>query len=280
MAQADPIAIIEQLALTPSGRPQPLSGGDIGDLWRVDTDQGAVVVKQATAYAIQAEADGLQALRDANTPLIIPELLGVFDDVLVMEYLTPTRGTPQSATQLGEGLRQLHANTADEHGWQVDNAAGNTRQINTRYRDGRVFQRECRLLPLGRACRDQGGLDGTSFDRLERLAHELENWLPDAPASLLHGDLWLGNVHFCDRGAALIDPAVYRHYPDVDIAALELFGKPPQETFEAYWDGAPPENWPMRRTLFQLYPLLNHLLMFGGGYRSAVTRAIDQLLQP
>ncbi|RKR06146.1 fructosamine-3-kinase [Kushneria sinocarnis] len=279
MAQPDPIAIIEQLDLTPTGRPQPLSGGDIGELWRVDTNQGSVVVKHATAYAIQAEADGLQALRDAGTDLIVPELLGVFDDVLVMEYLAPARGTARSATRLGEGLRQLHANTADEHGWSVDNAAGNTRQVNTRHADGRVFQRECRLLPLGRACRDQGGLDRAGFERLERLAHGLEAWLPDVPASLLHGDLWLGNVHFCERGPALIDPAVYRHYPDVDLAALELFGAPPEETFEAYWDGAAPDDWPLRRTLFQLYPLLNHLLMFGGGYRGAVERAIDQVLQ-
>ncbi|MEA3251963.1 MAG: cation:proton antiporter [Pseudomonadota bacterium] len=79
------------------------------------------------------------------------------------------------------------------------------------------------------------------------------------------------------HGQAIIDPAVYRHYPEVDLAMLTLFGAPGAAFFEAYWDADEPSDWPRRQTLFQLYPLLNHLLLFGAGYRSAVTRSIAEL---
>ena len=113
--------------------------------------------------------------------------------------------------------------------------------------------------------------------RLEAVAHGLEAWLPDAPGSLVHGDLWSGNVLFTTQGPAIIDPAVYRHYPEVDLAMLTLFGSPGEAFFEAYWNGSAPADWPRREALFQLYPLLNHLLMFGSGYRGAVERMIGRL---
>lgn len=113
--------------------------------------------------------------------------------------------------------------------------------------------------------------------RVEHQAEQLETWLQDSPASLIHGDLWSGNVLTTTRGPALIDPAVYRHYPDVDVAMLTLFGSPDVPFFDAYWNGDKPIDWPRREALFQLYPLLNHLLLFGSGYRSAVERCVAVL---
>ncbi|WP_106478244.1 fructosamine kinase family protein [Phytohalomonas tamaricis] len=274
MTAIEPSAVLKSIGLTAYGKAIPLSGGDIGQVWRVDSDQGQVVVKHADTCMIQAEADGLRALRGAGTGLIIPEIIGVLDDVLVTEYLESGRPNP---TQLGEGLRQLHGVKGEQHGWSQNNAAGTTRQNNTLSDDGRIFQREQRLLPLGRACLEQGKLDEQDMRNLEHVANTLEEWLPDVPASLLHGDLWSGNVLYSDRGPALIDPAVYRHYPDVDIAMLELFGTPGAAFYEAYWNGQRPEDWTRRRALFQLYPLLNHLLLFGTTYRRAVQQAIAQL---
>jgi len=112
---------------------------------------------------------------------------------------------------------------------------------------------------------------------LETIAESLETWLEDVPASLVHGDLWSGNVLYTPQGPAIIDPAVYRHYPEVDLAMLTLFGSPGDAFFEAYWNGPAPADWDRRETLFQLYPLLNHLLLFGGGYRQAVINAVDKL---
>ena len=131
------------------------------------------------------------------------------------------------------------------------NACGPTPQDNTPCHDGRVFQRERRLLPLGSACAEKGLLDTATLEALTRVAEDLETWLPDARPCLVHGDLWSGNVVHTAHGPAIIDPAVYRHYPEVDLAMLTLFGSPSEAFFEAYWDGAPPNDWPRRRTLFQ-----------------------------
>lgn len=127
------------------------------------------------------------------------------------------------------------------------------------------------------ACQARGLLDTRLGGRIEALAHGLEAWLPDTPASLVHGDLWSGNVLFTPRGPAVIDPAVYRHYPEVDLAMLTLFGSPGEVFLAAYWGGAAPVDWPRRERLFQLYPLLNHLLLFGGAYREAVEQSVSWL---
>lgn len=267
-------ALLDAQGLSPAGELHPLGGGDIAAVYRLETSRGPVVVKHDDAERLAGEADGLEALRKAATALIVPEVLALRDDWLVMQALHTSSRSPRSAKALGEGLRQLHSHTAAEHGWPWDNACGSTPQPNAPLADGRAFQRERRLLPLARACHERGLLDSRLRSRIEALAQALEEWLPDAPASLLHGDLWSGNVLHTPQGPAVIDPAVYRHYPEVDLAMLTLFGSPGDAFFEAYWNGEAPSDWPRREALFQLYPLLNHLLLFGGGYRGAVERAV------
>ncbi|MGC3873830.1 fructosamine kinase family protein [Halomonas sp. GXIMD04776] len=268
---------LQALDITSRGDLTPLSGGDSAALWQLDSDQGRVVVKQDDPARLAGEVDGLRALHAAKTSLIVPEVLGFDDDMLVMQALDRISGGRQGDQKLGEGLRELHAVTDATHGWKADNACGPTPQDNTPCADGRVFQRERRLLPLGRACAEKGLLRAATLAKLIRIAEDLETWLSDARPSLVHGDLWSGNVVYTREGPAIIDPAVYRHYPEVDLAMLTLFGSPSAAFFEAYWDGNRPDDWPRRRTLFQLYPLLNHLLLFGTGYRGAVERAVDEL---
>nr|WP_239496196.1 fructosamine kinase family protein [Salinicola peritrichatus] len=256
-----------------------LSGGDSGaGVWRVDGAE-PMIVKQDTPERIRGEAEGLQALADAANGLIVPRVVAVDDDLLVMQALDS--GGRRDGASLGEGLRRLHQHTRDpqaQHGWPRDNACGLTPQPNAPLAGGRAFQRERRLLPLTRRCRERGLLDATLAERVERIADGLESWLDDAAPSLVHGDLWSGNVLFTPRGPALIDPAVYRHYADVDVAMLTLFGGPDDAFFEAYWDGQCPKDWERREALFQLYPLLNHLYLFGAAYRSGVARAVDRVM--
>ncbi|WP_425283458.1 fructosamine kinase family protein [Halomonas daqiaonensis] len=270
------VSLLSDAGLTPRGEPQALSGGDIAEVFRLATDQGEVVVKHDDPERLAGEADGLRALRGAGSGLIVPEVLGEDQGYLVMEALAPGRSSGDEAS-LGEGLRRLHSVTGDAHGWPRDNACGRTPQPNAPLADGRAFQRERRLLPLAEACQTRGLMDARLRRRVEAIAHGLEAWLPDAPASLMHGDLWSGNVLFSPQGPAIIDPAVYRHYPEVDLAMLTLFGSPGESFFEAYWNGGAPADWPRRETLFQLYPLLNHLLLFGGSYRGAVERTVSRL---
>ncbi|MGS2743703.1 fructosamine kinase family protein [Halomonas sp. LS-001] len=269
--------LLQITGLTPDGPLQPLSGGDIAAVYRLATNAGDVVVKSDASARLMGEAEGLQALATADSGLVVPAVLGQQDEWLVMEALETTPYQPQHEAALGEGLSRLHRVTDKFHGWSQDNACGRTPQPNEPLSDGRVFQRERRLLPLAEACYTQGLIDQTLRDRLESIAYGLETWLPDVPPSLVHGDLWSGNVLYTPQGPAVIDPAVYRHYPEVDLAMLTLFGSPDTAFFEAYWDGNPPADWPRRETLFQLYPLLNHLLLFGGGYRQAVERAVSRL---
>lgn len=270
--------LAEQLVsagFTAEGGLEPLSGGDMAAVYRMATNRGPVVVKQDDPERLAGEADGLRALHAAKSGLVVPAVLAEGNGFLVMEALATV--SSRDSTALGEGLRRLHSVTGETHGWPRDNACGHTPQGNAPLSDGRAFQRERRLLPLAEACHVRGLLDNRLLDRLKVIAHGLESWLPDVPASLVHGDLWSGNVLFTAKGPAIIDPAVYRHYPEVDLAMLTLFGSPGEAFFEAYWDGLAPADWPRRETLFQLYPLLNHLLLFGGGYRVAVERAVERL---
>ncbi len=269
--------LLEAAGLASRGRLQPLGGGDIAAVYRLATDAGDVVVKSDDPIRLAGEAEGLQALAAANSGLVVPEVLGQQGEWLVLEALEMAPRRRRDEAALGQGLRRLHAVTGEAHGWPRDNACGRTPQPNAPLSDGRAFQRERRLLPLVDACYTRGLMDQRLRTRLEAIARGLEAWLPDAPASLVHGDLWSGNVLFTARGPAIIDPAVYRHYPEVDLAMLTLFGAPGDAFLEAYWNGSTPADWPRRQTLFQLYPLLNHLLLFGGGYRQSVERAVARL---
>ncbi len=271
------VRLLGEAGLAPRGRLAPMGGGDIAAVYRLATDRGDVVVKADDAARLAGEAEGLRALAAAESGLVVPEVLAAGGGFLVLEALPDGRKRRAGEAALGEGLRRLHAVTGEAHGWPRDNACGRTPQPNAPLCDGRAFQRERRLLPLADACHARGLLDARLRARLEVIAHGLEAWLPDAPACLVHGDLWSGNVLFTPRGPAIIDPAVYRHYPEVDLAMLTLFGAPGEAFFEAYWNGSAPDDWPRRERLFQLYPLLNHLLLFGGGYRGAVERAVSVL---
>ncbi|WP_447555649.1 fructosamine kinase family protein [Vreelandella sp. EE22] len=271
--------ILSVLALEPRGAMTPLSGGDIAAVYELDTTQGAVVIKQDDPERLRGEAEGLRALKGAGTSLVIPGVLGQSGGWLVIEALHAVTRTDQACVELGEGLRELHSVIGSEHGWLHDNACGRTPQPNTPSSDGRAFQRERRLLNLSRACLEQALVSPALFKRIEAQAYALEQWLPDASPSLVHGDLWSGNVLYTRSGPALIDPAVYRHYPEVDLAMLTLFGDPGEPFFEAYWNGRVPLDWPRREALFQLYPLLNHLLLFGGMYLSGVEHCVGRLEQ-
>ncbi|HSP58411.1 MAG TPA: fructosamine kinase family protein [Halomonas sp.] len=270
-------SLLQALGLVPRGVPKPLSGGDIAAVYRLETRQGTVIIKHDDAERLAGEAEGLRALREAVSGLIVPVVIGQRDTWLVMDALEAAPRTAMGDTSLGEGLRELHGAIGDDHGWPRDNACGLTPQANGPLTDGRVFQRERRLLPLAAACRQQGRLDEALGGRIEAIAWSLEDWLPDARPCLVHGDLWSGNVLFTPQGPGIIDPAVYRHYPEVDLAMLTLFGAPGAAFFEAYWNGDAPADWPRREALFQLYPLLNHLLLFGGAYRSGVERTVARL---
>lgn len=258
----------------------PLHGGDISAVERVTFDDGttAVVKRSRTGNSLVGEGEGLAWLAEARA-LRIPEVLAAFDDTLVLEDLGAGAPGPAFDETFGRGLAQLHRFGARGFGWHRNNLLAELHQDNDVRPTWAAFYGEARLLPRSRACRDAGRLTPADVRGIESLVTRLPELCGDEePPARLHGDLWSGNVHTCADGSpALIDPAVYGGHREVDLAMLYLFGSPGARMMAAYEEG-----WPLgpdhleRRPLYQLYPLLVHVELFGRGYVGGVRRVLDR----
>ena len=241
----------------------------------------AKVNERAQLDNFAAEADGLAALADAGARVPSPLCRGEGDDeaFLVLEYLD-MRGSGDFAA-LGRTLARVHSIPGEFFGWRRDNYIGKTPQLNRRSSAWSDFWRDSRLRPQLDLAR-KNGLGPGLLKKGERLADTLPRLLSGhAPAaSLLHGDLWSGNARFLAGGApVLFDPAVYWGDRETDLAMTELFGGFPQDFYSGYAEIAPLERgYTTRKTLYNLYHVLNHANLFGGGYAPQAERMIDQLL--
>lgn len=291
------------LGVTLTGR-SPVGGGCIHRAWRLELACGAVLfAKTNTAAALpllEAEADGLRALAAAAPPaLVVPsplacELAGD-QAVLVLPWLDLAGGSLAGWSALGRGLAGLHRASLeragldhgpgqDRYGWSLNNFIGSTHQPNAWCANWAQFFSVERLghqLKLARS--SSQALGGTQALRgsealLERSLVVLAKHRPEAV--LVHGDLWSGNAALLASGCgALLDPAVYRGDREVDLAMARLFGGFPEAFFNAYELAWPlPAGSKQRVQLYNLYHLLNHANLFGGGYWSQAQKAIDALL--
>jgi len=262
-----------------------VGGGCISRAMRVQYGEVDYFVKLNSASQVgmfEAEAQGLLELQNSNT-LRVPEPVcwGVAGDsaYLVMENLQ-TGGHANPAT-LGAGLARQHRVTRDRYGWFRNNTIGATLQVNTEADDWIGFWREHRLqfqLELA-ASRGHGGRLQSQGERLLDVFPQLfASYSPQA--SLLHGDLWSGNYAYTREGEPVIfDPAVYFGDREADLAMTELFGGFGRDFYSAYADHLPlDDGYPVRKTLYNLYHILNHLNMFGGGYLSQAQAMLDELL--
>ena len=265
--------------------PVAAGGGSINETYRLQGDDRSFFVKLNHATRVdmfKAEAEGLQVLRQSAV-LRVPEPLvwGVSEAqaYLVMEHL-PLDGTG-SAAQLGEGLAAMHRHTSHRYGWHRDNTIGSTPQRNTRDTSWVNFWAQQRLgFQLDLA------LESGAGHALEARGGELIEWLPafmdgrEPEASLLHGDLWSGNYAFTREGEPCIfDPAVYYGDREADIAMTELFGGFGADFYAAYNNDWPLDSgYALRKTLYNLYHILNHYNLFGGGYLSQAQGMISRLL--
>ena len=260
-------------------------GGCINQAMRVNFGDTSYFVKLNTAGKADmfaAEALGLQELRNSQT-LKIPEPVCQGDDGesawLVLEDLD--LGGRGDLAALGEGLAALHRVTRQQFGWDTDNTIGSTLQVNTCHHDWVAFWREHRLqFQLELAARNgHGGRLQSQGERLLDLFPALfTDYTPEA--SLLHGDLWSGNYAFTNSGEATIfDPAVYYGDREADLAMTELFGGFGSDFYAAYRADYPVDpGYGVRKTLYNLYHILNHLNIFGDAYRSQAYRMMDILL--
>ena len=264
---------------------QDLSGGDINRAARIRGGNRDWFVKyrdNAPAGMFEAEARALAEI-SASGCIRVPAAIawGSEDDTawLVLEHLELLSSGP--AALLGEQLAALHQVSRDRFGWSMDNYIGTTPQLNRPSDDWAGFWRDCRLGPqLAMAC--AAGHGGRLNDTGERLLDGLDQLLQDhePSASLLHGDLWAGNKAFTPAGQPVIfDPASYYGDRETDIAMTELFGGFEPAFYSAYRSVSPlPAGYPLRRELYKLYHVLNHLNLFGSAYLSRCERTIDALL--
>lgn len=202
-----------------------------------------------------------------------PRVLASNARVLVLEHLPDGPQTPLGWTELGRRLAQQHRTTGPAYGWMRHYAFGAQPINNTWSGDWPAFWADQRLRQ-GIAL-----LPPPFAGQLASLCDRLQDFLPASPRpSLLHGDLWPGNILWSDNTlSGLIDPACYFGHAEVDLAMLTLFGAPPAAFFDAY--GAPLPGWAQRRAIYQLWPALVHLRLFGDSYLSMVTSLLAQIDQ-
>jgi fructosamine-3-kinase len=270
-----------------SGPDRPVGGGSINECWRWPSLEGPLFVKLAPAGRLQmfeAEAEGLDELRRAGG-LRLPRVLGhgavggrAF---LALEWIDFGSASTRSEALLGEGLAAQHRVTAPQFGWHRDNAIGSTPQRNDPGHDWVRFYAERRLrhqLDLAARNGHAGRLTERGALLCERMTALFGSYRP--VPSLLHGDLWGGNWAADGSGRPVIfDPAVYFGDREADLAMTRLFGG-----FGAAFYSAYESAWPLepgadeRRTLYNLYHVLNHLNLFGGSYLSQAQAMIDRLL--
>ena len=231
-----------------------------------------------------AEADGLIALGAAGMRVPKPIALGAAEGraFLVLEFLALGVGSDAAQRELGRRLARQHGHRGPHFGWARDNFIGLTPQANAPCASWVEFWQARRLVPQLALARANG-----YEERLQSLGEKVVEAVPrllaahDAAPALLHGDLWTGNAAFLRNGTPVVfDPAVYYGDPEADLAMTELFGGFPESFYEGYREVRPiADGYRMRRVLYNLYHVLNHLNLFGAGYRAQTERMMERLLE-
>lgn len=269
-----------------------LSGGSRWRTLRIDNARTGIpasafvkfgVAQHAPVFA--AELDGLRALAGVKAGFRLPAVIACESDVtrawLILDWIDLSPLDDASGARAGIALAALHRNTADAFGWPSDNFIGASPQVNTPNKDWvHFFQHQRLLFQLDLAAKNR--YPSKMIDRGERLVADLPVLFRDYTpvASLLHGDLWGGNIGRDSEGAPVIyDPAVYRGDREADLAMTELFGGFPRTFYTEYRNAWPlDKGYATRKHLYNLYHLLNHANLFAGDYVRQSGEAIERLL--
>lgn len=253
-----------------------IGGGCINHASKLLTSAGTFFLKwnaRCPSNMFKLEAESLSELRKAAADsIIIPNPLCVKDcddtpGFIVLEFLEPGHSGLEDE-KLGQGLAAIHRFRGEYFGYRTNNYCGDTLQDNTPEMNWPEFFGKHRLGPLLQLIDSKRGLSSGEMNVYELLQKRLPELLPaDSVPVLIHGDLWSGNYLFTKRGPALIDPAAYYAEREMEFAIITMFGGFTSRFFDAYNEAFPlDQQWRERNPLYQLYHLLNHDLLFGGGY--------------
>ena len=259
-----------------------LQGGDINQVFHCFTKNNQIVVKVNIACnfpnMLEKEKKGLELLEQSN--FIIPKIFSIGSfrklDYLILEYIKP--GKAISWEKFGENLANLHQISNAKFGLNYDNYIGSIHQINNYENNWLNFYTNHRVIQLMIIARNKNLLNYQDCRKIESMCSSFKDYIPFTVPSLLHGDLWSGNIICSENGSpVLIDPAVYFGHPEIDWAMLDLFGNYPQYSFEIYNEINPLEiGFEERKSIHQLYPLLVHLVLFGRSYYSSVMSKVTR----
>lgn len=274
-----PPAIPEHVGQVVSAR--RFADGNTTELWLIElADGGKVVAKRGTGLTLEGAM--LRHLA-ANSRLPVPELFHADDSLLVMSWIEGGGGLTSSAQEhAAELIAGLHDIGASRYGFAFDTLIGPLHQPNPESEDWIAFFRDHRLMHMARLALEEKRIDRGLMGSIERLAELLPDLIGEpALPSLIHGDLWGGNV-LAHRGriAGFIDPAVYHADPEIELAFSTLFGTFGEPFFRRYGELRPirPGFFEVRRDIYNLYPLLVHVRLFGGSYRGQVAGIVGRFV--
>jgi fructosamine-3-kinase len=264
-----------------------VSGGCINQAALVYTRSGCWFVKWNDARKFpgmfEAEARGL-SLIDSVHAIRVPGVVATGESegitFLILEAVIAGRRQMDYMETLGRDLAALHRHGGETFGLDHDNYIGSLQQPNRTDLSGSGFMEHCRFRPMVERAWQQGLISPKEVAQFESLYQRLPYLLPDEKPALLHGDLWNGNVITGPDGKGwLIDPAVYYGYRETDIAMTKLFGGFDDAFYAAYNEAFPLEpEWKERVGLFQLYPLLVHVNLFGRGYTGSAVSIFNKYI--
>ena len=266
---------------------QYLHGGDINEVLLLTTNRGQLVAKLKShcrfSDFFEAEAKGLELLAEPRV-LRIPEVIATGWDnttaFLLLEYLPTGTRQPDFWKTFGRSLARLHRTTNERFGLDHNNYIGPLEQHNNWHHSWTDFFVTQRMEPQCRYGREGGWLSSHFNHQMERLFHRIDQLFPEEPPALLHGDLWNGNYLVGPNNEpCLIDPAVYFGHREIDLGMMQLFGGFQATMYDTYSEEYPlASDWRERIPIAQLYPLMVHANLFGGGYGAQVQSIVKRFV--
>ena len=260
-----------------------VSGGCINSCYQLTTSTGLYFLKWNDAKKhpkmFEAEAKGLNILREKSS-FTLPNVIATGETSsqawLLLEYISQQKPASTYWVNFGEKLAELHQNTQPNFGLSYNNYIGSIPQNNLPMERGYDFFINHRILPVLNTAIATGKMELGTASLFEKLFMKLPDLLPDEPPALLHGDLWSGNQQPDGSGnPCVFDPAVYYGFREAEIAFTHLFGGFNTSFYESYHHSYPLlPNFKERIPIYNLYPLLVHVNLFGGGYAQQVQQII------